>query len=142
MGVLIVLGSVFAVVAVLLLVLGVRQIRAIGWVERNGISVPGVVVGIHVVSGEDASTYYPVVRFWTADRKEIETRSMKSCKRRGAIPGQPVTVRYDPRNPLKAIAYGVQSPLLNGSPAVLVIVGAMFLPLGLLFLAIGLVTTG
>ena len=130
------IGGGLALLGGVMIFLGVRRIEADQWLRRNGIRVPGVVTRIEVVDGEEHNTYYPVLRFWTADRRDVETRSRTACTRRGASPGQPVTVRYDPRNPAKADTDDL--PSRGAGPGLAVAVGTMFLLGGLLVLTIGL----
>ena len=48
------------------------------------------------------SIYYPVVRFWAADGREVETQAMVGTSFKRVREGEPVTVLYDPKDPTRA----------------------------------------
>ncbi len=48
------------------------------------------------------SIYYPVVRFRTADGREVETQTMMGTSFKRVREGEPVTVLYDPKDPTHA----------------------------------------
>ncbi len=103
--------------------------RGGGFSGSSGAWVDGAWTG---GSGASApmSIYYPVVRFRTADGREVETQTMMGTSFKRVREGEPVTVLYDPKDPTRAqlersgglvIAVGVAQCLFGAGFCVMVV---------------------
>jgi hypothetical protein len=93
---------VLGLFALALLAIGIFQARTIARLEANGLRAPGVVVRLHREwsSGSDShSTYYPVVRFQTAQNLTVEFKDSVGTNPPSHRVGDKVTVLYGPDDP-------------------------------------------
>lgn len=137
------------VVPVLFTVLGVgfartgfrirRTAREFWAVARRA---PGVVTDLRYRSaGRDASggTWFPVLRFVTADGRQIDTEAMYGRSPAPARRGDEVTVLYDPDDPTQATLGGRSGGRLLGT--VFIVMGLLFAAIGLMFGGVAVVVT-
>ncbi|MEU8184409.1 DUF3592 domain-containing protein [Micromonospora sp. NPDC049044] len=95
----------------------VRFWRDLGLLRR-GVRTPGEVVELRPINrGNGARTYYPIVRYRTADGATVTTTPGRWRQTPlSAAPG-PVTVVYEPDRPRRIL---VESPIIKGRSSVLV----------------------
>ncbi|MQA96850.1 MAG: DUF3592 domain-containing protein [Streptosporangiales bacterium] len=106
---------------------GLRLALAGRRLRESGVRVPGVVVRNQWSSGDGTGgTFYPVMRFRTADGRDLEVRSEVGSNPAHVREGAQVTVVYDPAKPERA---RIDSMVGRG--------GAV----GVLFVAVGAVVT-
>ena len=133
---LILVPVLFTLAGVVLASTGFRTLRAARRFHAVALRSPGVVtdlryrsVGRNIGSG----TWFPVLRFNTADGRQIDTEAMYGRRPAAARRGDEVTVLYDPADPTRAALEGK----IGGSA-----LGVMLLVMGLLFATLGLMIGG
>ena len=133
---LILVPVLFTLVGVVLASTGVRTLRAARRFQAVALRAPGVVtdlryrsVGRNIGSG----TWFPVLRFDTADGRQIDTEAMYGRRPAPVRRGDEVTVLYDPADPTRAALEG----RFGGG-----FLGVMLLVIGLLFATLGLMIGG
>lgn len=115
--------------------MGIRILRSARRFEAVAVRSHGTVTDLRFRSvGRQVGggTWYPVLRFDTADGRHIETEGLYGRSPPPAKRGDEVTVLYDPADPTKAALEGK----LGGGP-----LGTIFVVLGLFLAALG-VTIG
>jgi len=128
--------ALFVVVGFVFSRSGVRIRREARLFERVAVRSPGVVTDLRYRSvGREISsgTWFPVVRFETADGHEVETEGMYGRRPPPARRGDEVTVLYDPTDPTRA---ALEGKLVGG------VLGLSFVIGGLMFAALGLLVGG
>ncbi|GAA3109900.1 DUF3592 domain-containing protein [Streptosporangium carneum] len=119
----IVFGAVFTGVGIRVITVGQR-------LQRHGMRVPGVVVGLRW-SGGDTGVYYPTLRFQTVQGSVVETESDLGSNPSPVRPGQQVMVVYDPERPQRA--------RLDGAGGKGVLHSVLFMTVGAIILVVSLV---
>lgn len=93
----------FVAFGLLFCCVGVRVVLTGRRLRETGVRVPGIVVRNQWSSGnQSGGTYHPVMRFTTADGRDLEIRSDVGSNPAHVSEGAQVTVVYDPMNPEKA----------------------------------------
>lgn len=126
----------FTFVGVVLAATGSRTLRAARRFQAVAVRSHGVVTDLHYRSvGRDISsgTWFPFLRFKTADGRQIDTEAMYGRRPAPARRGDEVTVLYDPADPTRAALEGK----FGGG-----VLGVMLLVMGLLFATLGLMIGG
>lgn len=130
---------VFAIVGVVFVVKGIRlHSSLLAFARRAGVAI-GIVREHRLKAFDtppipDASTMgaqpllYPVVEFWTADRRLVVFQDAVGYSLRRHAVGQPVTVEYDPEKPNEARIRGATLPRMG---IVFIVVGALLLALAM-----------
>ncbi|MQA96846.1 MAG: DUF3592 domain-containing protein [Streptosporangiales bacterium] len=97
-------AGLFVLVGLGFVAMGRYLIRSANRLARVGVRVPGEVVGMRVneTSEVGRGSYYPVLRFATADGRDVETASDIGTDPAPAREGDRVTVVYDPAEPRTA----------------------------------------
>ncbi|WP_141578142.1 DUF3592 domain-containing protein [Actinomadura sp. WMMA1423] len=111
---------------------GVHQYRTSRAFLARAHRVPGIVVGIHRVPGDDSYDHFPVLRFRTLEGAEIETVAQSSggSFELERLEGRPVAVLYDPRDP-RAARMDTRSGRALAASAGAVAVGCVFALVGI-----------
>lgn len=107
-------AGLFVAVGLGFVAMGRYLIRSANRLASVGVRVPGEVIGMRVneTSEVGRSSYYPILRFRTADGREMETSSDIGTDPPPAREGDHVTVIYDPAEPRTA---RIDSTLGRGS---------------------------
>lgn len=107
-------AGLFVLVGLGFVAMGRYLIRSARRLASIGVRVPGVVAGIRASETSDVGrgSYYPILRFRTADGQDIETSSDIGTDPPPAREGDRVTVVYDPAEPRTA---RIDSMLGSGS---------------------------
>jgi hypothetical protein len=91
---------VFVVIGAGILVGGIRSLRATSRFERRAVQAPGTVTDLRwSASGSSGRRAFPIVCFALPDGRVVEAAATYGSNPPPAVPGQPVTVMYDPRDP-------------------------------------------
>ncbi|HEX5280997.1 MAG TPA: DUF3592 domain-containing protein [Micropepsaceae bacterium] len=117
---------VLACFAVLLLAAGAYESFFVFQLESNGMRAPGEVVRLveSDSGGSGGYTYYPVVRFHTADNRTVEFKDSIGSNPPTRRPGDAATVLYLPAMPFKAM---IDRGFLNFVIPALLLLGSGFL---------------
>ena len=96
--------AIFAAVGSVFLVIGIVLLRSQLAFQRRAVRGRGVVTDNRVGWSRDGNRsgqrlYYPVMRFRTADGRDVRTESRIGTSWRSFDPGDEVMVTYDPREP-------------------------------------------
>lgn len=93
--------AVFWIIGLGFVLMGLYLIRSGNRLRRTGARAHAEVVGMHIGQSSDVGggSYYPVVRFRTADGQEIETSTAIGTSPSFVREGATVTVLYDPAQP-------------------------------------------
>ncbi|MFC3995462.1 DUF3592 domain-containing protein [Nocardiopsis sediminis] len=103
--------------------IGVRELRTVTWLRRNGIRVPGTVTGRRS-GGNTGSTTAAVFEFDTADGRHVRTSQRVSTNFGMLRAGQAVTVAYDPDKPERAEI--IEAKTTTAGAVVALLVGSIF----------------
>lgn len=107
-------AGIFVLVGLGFVAMGRYLVRSASRLASVGVRVPGQVVGMRTGETSDIGrgSYYPILRFRTADGHDIETSSDIGTDPPPAREGDHVTVVYDPAEPRTA---RIDSTLGRGS---------------------------
>ncbi|MEU5880343.1 DUF3592 domain-containing protein [Spirillospora sp. NPDC047279] len=129
-----VLPPVFVLAGLGFAAFGAHLIRTGRRLRDHGVRVPGTVVRLRWDSNDSGGgTFYPLLRFRTADGAAVETESDVGTNPAPAREGQQVTVVYDPEKPRRA-----RMDTMLGQGAAL---GAVMVAFGLVAAAVALAVT-
>lgn len=122
---------IFTIVGLAFVVSGLRSLRTARRFRAVALRAPGLVTDLrfHSTAHGRGGTWFPVLRFTTADGRHVETQAMYGRRPPAAQPGDAVTVAYDPADPTTAALEGGAGGGL---------IGILFVTMGSTFAALGL----
>lgn len=125
----------FTLVGLLFAGIGVRTVVGSRRFRRVAQPAPGVVTDLRYRPGrgDSSGSYHPVLRFTTADGRQVDTESMYGRSPARARAGDRVTVLYDPADPTRAVL----GDTVGGG-----CLGTAFVLFGLSFTVLGLAVGG
>ena len=135
-GPLVIVPVLFTVVGLIFATMGFRTLRTDRDFQAVALRAPGTVTDLRFRSvgrRRASGTWFPVVRFDTADGRRIDTEAMYGRRPAPARRGEEVTVLYDPADPTRAALEGK-----SGGGAL----GLIFVVVGLTFAALGVAIGG
>ena len=115
----------------MLVVRGIRSLRADSAFRRRAYRAQGIVTQIRRDHRGERSSSYPVVRFNLPDGRTVEASATQGAGPGSGSEGAPLNVLYDPENPTDIRIEGF---LGSGTMAgvVLIVMGVMFFVMGVL----------
>ena len=138
MAALLVLGVLFVLIA--LGVLASAAVMALKQARRfeHCVAATGTVVDLvkRFFTPGSGGVYCPVVEFTTAEGQAVRFESANGTMPASHQLGQPIAVRYDPADPQRAEVDSTSARWLV--PGIIIGIGAVFLLMGVFFVAIGL----
>src|SRR4051794_13446489 len=141
------LPLVFPVIGILVIVSGIRSLRAALRFQRKAQQAPGTVTELRwewTSDGADNSSSasaFPVVRFTLPDGRMVEAQTAFGSNPPPAREGQAVTVLYDPDDPTYVRLPGfMRSGHFTG--VLTIVIGAVFVVLGSLIGSVFVVLLG
>ena len=133
---LILVPVLFTVGGLAFVVMGIRSLRSARSFQAVALRAPGIVTDLRYRTTRTTGTengpsgsWFPVLRFATADGRHVDTEAMYGQSPRPARVGDTVAVLYDPEDPTRAALEGK----LGGG-----FLGVMFVVMGSMFALLGL----